>query len=500
MRTYDHEVIVLGLVLRYGKDAAGVLLPNLTPDKFVHGFNGDFGPDHSIVWQAISEVFLIERRNPTYVEVAAHLKGEYAALLTSLVDRLEKQYRIFRLDLDQLERFATLIDKQGVVYNISKAGANVAKASYDVDVFMQTVHDIDDIERWATEQLTFFRSVMTMRSSGYTHVSTVVDEVKERWDRQFRGEEMLLLNSGFPSLRQHNLFPARKMAVVHGLSGSGKSTLVFQVNLGTAIHLAANKLKGCVAINSLEMEATDLVERMVGILAHADVSHFIGGNVTKKELDNLFDWADFVAKLPIFVDDTNFLTTSAMEYRASGLHVSEHGPVVQLSSDYGELFKDEDGSEEQRVNKIFREQFRLSREIGCSVIAISQSTNDKNTSGKTYIAGPDGTRYSRGILQAADILCELWNPVQMEAAGRTVLAPDDFSPAHPWLFVQKYRGAKTGAAIPLGWRAETTTFFDMAMTHTVGAETVFDHLDDAIVKMYPERKKMEIVGENADAW
>lgn len=499
MKAYDVETIVLGLVLRYGRDAAGCLLPQLTPDKFVFGFDGEFGPDHSIVWKAISDVFLVERRNPTWVEVSAYLKGEYAALLTSLVDRLEKKYFIFVFDKAQLERMAALVDKQGMVYNIAKIGAGLSRASQDVDCFMQTVSDIDDIERWATDQLSAFRRVTTMQSTGYTHVSSVVDRVKERWDRQYHGEELLLLNTGFPSLRAHNLFPARKMAVIHGLSGSGKSTLVFQINLGVAIHLAANKLKGCVAINSLEMEADDLVERMVGILAHTDVSRFIGGGITKATLDALFNWADFVAQLPLFVDDTNFLTTSAMEYRASGLHVSEHGPVVQLSSDYGELFRDQDGSEEQRVNKIFREQFRLSREIGCSVVAISQSTNDKTTSGKTYIAGPDGTRYSRGILQAADILCELWNPVQMEASGRVVVAPDDFSPAHPWLFVQKYRGAKTGAAIPLGWRAETTTFFDMSMTHIVGKETVFDHLENA-VKVLTPALALPVVGSVSDAW
>lgn len=484
MRPYDLESALLGTVLRYGKDAAALLLPQLTADKFVFNFDGSFGKDHALIWGAITEVFLHERANPTYIEVAHHLKGAHESDLRGLVDRLERQYKMFGFDAPQTQRLAELVDKQGIVYNIAHVSKAVATNIDDIDTFMQTVNSIEDVDQWATQQLSSFRHVMSMQSSGYTHVSQQVDAVKEKWERQYRGEELILLENGFPSLMGANLFPIRRMAVLHGLSGSGKSTLVFQVNLGTAIGLVKNKVKGCVAINSLEMEADDLVERLVAILARIDVSKFMGGAVSKQELNKLFDWADFVAQLPIFIDDTNFMTTTAMEYRASGLHVSEHGPVLQLSSDYGELFKDDDKqSEEQRVNKIFREQFRLSRDIGASVIAISQSTVDKSTAGKTYIAGPDGTRYSRSILQASDILLEIWNPIQMEASGRTVIGPENFSDAHPWLFVQKYRNAKTGGAIPLGWDAPTTTFFDLSIAQIPGSETIFTHLGDALAAL-----------------
>lgn len=480
---YNIEAALLGVTLKWGKEAAALLLPHLTPDKFVFNFDGTFGSGHSEIWQAISEVFLTDKTSPTYLVVSHKTRGIYESYLKELVNRVESRYSIFSFDPHQAQYFADVVDKQGIVYNISHAGKSVAASTADIDAFMNTLNTIRDVDVWATEQLDVFRHTLSTKSEGYHHVSHHIDAVKERWDRQFRGDEISLLPNGLPSLLGANLFPLRRMAVIHGLSSSGKSTLVFQVNLGTAIGLYLNDVKGCVAINSLEMEAEALVERMVSILARVDVSRFMGGTITKAEMNQLFDWADFVGKLPIFVDDTNFITTTAMEYRAKGLHVSEYGPVLQISSDYGELFKDDDkASEELRMSKVFREQFNLSRLIGASVVAISQSTVDRAASGKSQIAGPDGTRYSRSILQATDILAELWNPPQMEAAGRTVVGPEGYSTAHPWLFIQKYRNAKTGLAVPLGWDAPTTTFFDLSMAQTPGHETIFDHLEAAMVK------------------
>lgn len=484
MRPHAIESALIGCVLRYGRDAAGLVLPQLTPDKFIFSFDGEFGQEHSMIWSAISEVFLNEHLAPSYTTVSHHMKGACEADLRSLVDRLDKLYKIYSFDPDQIQHLAGLVDKAGIIYNIAHVGKQVSVNAEDIDTLIHTINRVEDVDKWATEQLGDFRRVMSMESTGYRPISSYIDGAKELWERQLRGEEMSLLENGFPSLMGASLFPVRRMAVLHGLSGSGKSTFAFQAALGTAIGLKKNGVQGCVAINSLEMEAEALVERMVSILARVDVSRFIRGVVTKTEVDHMFAWADFVGQLPIFIDDTSFLTTTALEYRASGLHVSTDGPVLQLVSDYGELFKNDDkASEELRIAKVFREQFTLSREIGASVIAISQSTVDKNAAGKTYIAGPDGTRYSRGILQATDILLELWNPPQMEASGRIVVGPDDCSTAHPWLFVQKYRNAKVGGKIPLGWDAPTTTFFDLSIAQTPGREVIYTHLEDTLAKM-----------------
>lgn len=496
MSTFDNEAITLGLVLRYDTDAAQVVLPELTPDKFIFNADGTFGSDHEYIWQAIADCYLVDSLRPTYVNVAAHLDDTYHDYLRLLIDQLEKYYHIYTLDAKELAQYATDVDKAGIIYNVAQQSKRVSIITNTNEDFERMVNSVHDVSEWVNDVLNTYHTSLSFGTEGYQHISVAASRVREEWEMQYNKEQTIILPCGLPTLVGNRLFPLRKLAVIHGLSGSGKSAFVHQVNLGTAIGLVAEGIKGCVAINSLEMEQEDLVERMASVLAGIDVSTFQTGTISKEDYERLLGWLEFAEKLPIYVDDTNFITTSAMEYRSRGLHVT-HGPIIQLSSDYGELFKDEGDSEEMRVNKVFREHFSLSRKIGASVIAISQSTASKQDTNRTYLAGPDGTRYSRGVLHGADILAELWNPVQMKASGRQFIVPEGLNDVHPWLIVQKYRKGKMGA-LPMGWNAEYTQFFDLAMTHSPGHEKPFEHLPKALDKfgmshlLHPKKKKRGI--------
>ena len=481
MRPYDFECIILGMILRYGREAAAHVLPQLTPDKFVHGTDGEFGADHSRIWTAVRDVYLTLQREPTLTNVAAHLQGDYRTTLRSLVERLDQQYKIFLFNAEDFVAYADRVDKAGIVYNMAQVGGKLHSFAQDINSFANTANTMGEIDEWVAARMAEFPRLMSLRGSeGYQHISTLDAVLRDKWQRQFDGEQLEIMPTGMPSMQAHGLPPLGKITVAHGLSSSGKTTLAMQLLLGTAIGLVVKNTPGCVVVNSLEMEAEDLVARLASILARVNMMGFITGKLSQEELNRLYHWMDFIRQLPIYIDDTSFITTSAMQYRATGLHTSQHGPVHMLVSDYGELFDAKGDSKEQRVDSVFREQFHLARLIGAAVVAISQSASAED---KTYIAGPDATRYSRGVLQSADVVVELWNAPQAEAAGRKVIAPDKYSTAHPWLFVQKYRNGAAGAAIPLGWIPECTTFFDMSIPQALGKETVFTHLDEAVQKL-----------------
>ncbi len=483
MRPFDVETIFLGLTLRYGETSE---VTTLTADRFIFDDSGEFGNDHKDIWKAVGSVALdpVDRQPPTLVNIMDWLGTAYLTMLRSLVDRLTNYYHIYEFDRDLYAKCARLIDKQGTVYHLSQAGYEVSKSILDADSFTRTCEKIEDIDQWASTVLDMFRHVTAGHTNSYLHISEIGREVRERWNSILNNEYFPLLDCGLPSIKLAKLFPRGKMAVVHGLSGSGKSSFVFQVCVGTALGLVRFGLPGCVAINSLEMDQISLVERVASILSQVDVSKFNDKSLTEDEIRRLSFWLSVAERLPIYIDATNFLTTTALQYRASGLTVSKAGPVVQLATDYGELFGDEDKSEEQRMAHVFRQQFHLARMLDASVIAISQSTNDRSLTGKTYIAGPDGTRYSKAILMATDILVELWNAPAIKAAGRELIVPEKvkdgdreyITDAHPWLFLQKYRGGKIGNSIPLGWIPEATTFFDLGLTQEPGSETIYTHL------------------------
>lgn len=470
MLPHEVERLVIGNVLRFGTEAARHAMPYLAPDKFVCNADGEFGSEHHYVWEILTRLFLAEKQSP-------HLAN--AKMFQPALEQYKEYTKgLESFDEDAFTFLVNKVDAQGVARQMALVGQHIAKTAHDPTALSNTTETITDIDAWAADRMSEFRQAQSIKSVGYTHISSVVAGLRERWKRIQEGEASLLLPCGMPALSSNKLFPLGRLSVIHGLSGSGKSTLAFQYALGVALHLYLYDLPGCVAINSLEMSREDLVERMAAILSGVDVSKFIGGILSEADMESLSLWAGLVEQLPLYVDDTPLISTTAMRYRGSALHMA-NGPLLLLVTDYGELFSDQNSrSEEQRVGTIFANQFAISRELGCAVLAISQSTANDSASG---IAGPDGTRYSRRILHAADALAELYNPPAMRKQGRTVKVPETLRDDCASLFVQKMRNAATGPIISLGWDAATTTFIDQTMALST-TRKVFSHLPEAAKK------------------
>lgn len=460
MKIYDAECIVLGTVLRYGIDAAQHVLPELGHTRFVHNMSGELGGiDHQRIWQAIEHVYLVEQHDPIPANVALHLKADYSDYMQRLICRLSDQYGVYELSVPTLVEFADLVDGAGTVYQVSNLSGSLAALSTSEEVFNRSLEQIGDVTVWLSNILNRLSALSNNQVEGYQHVSTVVPSLLEKWDRMASGEQLDILPTGIPCLEAAQLVPQGSLTIVHGMSASGKTALVLQMLLGAAITLKTRGIKGAVAFNSLEMSYDALLSRCAAILARVDWSRLRGGKVplSETELARLKAALVYVSELPLFVDTESLLTTTTMRYRATGLHASEHGPIWMLGTDYGELFADEGDSKEQAVSQVFRNQFRISRQLGCAVIAISQSTS----SDRSYIAGPMGLRYSRGAQHAADVIVELWNPAYLTAAGIDYKRHEQYGDHAAWLFIQKYRDGGQLGALELGWTPEYTAFHDL---------------------------------------
>jgi replicative DNA helicase len=473
MNIFTAEQITIATTLRYGTAATKIVLPQLTPNKFVHSKQGELGGnDHAYIWQAI--VNCVERQCvPTISSVG--IEREY---LQRLVGSLESDFGIYTFDANALLRYGEVVDKAGTVYQMSRIAGNISAMSLTKDGFYKGVSSIDNLSTWLTDVIQQYREVYK-NDSGYKHVSVVTEQIKENWDRMYRGEQLVILPVGMPTLQQYQLFPVNSFTVLHGMSGSGKSAFLLSVLLGTALGLKVNNIPGCVAINSLEMSNTGFMSRAASILAGIDHTRLRGGKLplTKDEYDRLVAWLDFVGTLPFYVDDDNLITSSELCLKALDIHTSDKGPLMQLGTDYTELFKDEADSVEQAVNRVAHNQFSIKNSTGCSVIAISQSTYSEGN--RYYIAGMNGVRYSRGVTHAADIIVELWNPIQMRRNGIDVRVPEssNLDDSSAWLLIEKYRDGETGQ-LRLGWEPAYTRYFDRDFVMSRGGEVVvFDHLE-----------------------
>lgn len=465
------EQIVIGTVLKYGKQAASLVIPDITPSAFIYGEEG-FGSDHARIWTQISQTFLQTRNDP----LIARLDYD-PTYLKHLVEALESEFGMYKFDPNVLLEFAEVVYKSGTVYRVIKNAADISKYGKNETVFESHVGSIHSLNEWLADVIEVFQ-VDTQTPSGYKAVSEIVPTVLDEWDRQFAGEQLVLLPVGLPSFLSAQLFPRGQLSVLHGMSGTGKSSLLLTILLGTAIGLCVNQTPGCVALNSLEMSNKELIARAASLLAGIDHTRLIGGKTPLEpwEFEKLKEWAEFVSTLPLYIDDSNLLTTDVLRYEATSLHAGEHGPLYQLGTDYTELFTDDIDNKEQRIEKVARNHFAIARLLDCSVLMASQSTYSTNK-GKHYIAGLNGLRWSRGATMAANIIVEVINYPAMAANGVDFNAPDEMDEYHAWIQIQKYRGSSTGQ-FPLKWEGNYTRYFDPELFTKETDSIVYSHLLD----------------------
>lgn len=451
----NSEQVVIAMMLKWSDQVAPAILPDLTPDLF---------NEYTYVWKQI-------------VDLQSEGKRPVVALIEGIDFDLDLEpENIYEFNINVLMKHAEYVYKTGVLRSVVQEAKKLSKL--EIEKLAPTIN-LDSFMSDVVDKFNY-----TKDKTGYKHISEVGDRLLEKWDLLYNGQQVVILPVGIPIFLSSQLFPRGQLAILHGMSGTGKSALLMTILLGTAIGLKAEGIDGCVALNSLEMDDEQLVARCASLLAGIDHTRLIGGKqaLDETEYEKLKDWTKFVQTLPIYIDDSNLMDTGVMKYQANSLHIQK-GPIIQLGSDYSELFNDSIENKEQRIEQVSRNHFAIARMLDCSVLMISQSTYE--TTAKDRIAGMNGLRWSRGATMAANIILELVNYPAMLRNGVKYVAPDDMGDTFAWVLIEKYRGGETGK-FPLDWEGSYTRFVDPEHTRANrGKLEVFEHL-----KRIPEAERL----------
>lgn len=485
MYTFDAEQIVLGISVTYHqRDVAADLVASFLPDtNFVYNADGTLhGREHASIWSAIIQA-RTEGLKPTPAVVSSYLDDtELSKYVYELPHILSDRHLIMEYDPKLFQHQAKTVYAFGrVVSYITKSRAlgSFANNQESLEKYFSVEVPIDRIDEWANDYIRHLRgNVATNTTEGYRSTYEGAQELYSDLDAFESGKQIFVLDSGLPTLTSRGMMERGKLAVVHGMSNTGKSAFTHAVNLGTAINLLRNNLPGCVAINSLEMKHKDVLKRYAAMLSGFNTRKLLGKfEETGEAYERFKVWLDFVSRLPIYTDQTNMLTTSVMEYRSQGLHTSNAGPIRQMSSDFLEMFADDPqdyGGDIKFYTYIARKHQWLAQEMNASMMLISQSTYTDNS--KTWIAGPFGTRGSRGIFHATDYLIEIYNPPAMRSIGINPQVPEGMYSEGMNIIVQKGRDGGVGH-FPFGWNAESTQIRDQKLLQIGGGE-LFEGLYD----------------------
>ena len=247
----------------------------------------------------------------------------------------------------------------------------------------------------------------------------------------------------------------------HGFRGGDLVILAARPGVGKtsfALNLATNaaKLGATVAFLSLEMSASQLVQRILCAEARVSLANVRAGKVHDADWAAIVQASSELSNLNIYIDDTPAL--SILELRAKArreLRDAEKGLIVV---DYLQLMQPPkaraDGNRAVEVGEISRGLKVLAKEMDMPVIALSQLSRAVEMRGKKRPMLSD-LRESGSIEQDADIVAFIDRSMD-EAEAESEDRPD-LGTAQ--LIVAKHRNGPT-RDIPLAFNAEYTRFMD----------------------------------------
>ncbi len=147
----------------------------------------------------------------------------------------------------------------------------------------------------------------------------------------------------------------------------GKTSLA----LGIAQHVAC-KMNMPVGIFSMEMPREQLVKRLLCAEAMIDSRKLRTGPLTEEDWQRLTRTAGYLARAPLFIDDTPSLTVRELRVKAKRLQ-AEHG-LGLLVIDYLQLMQATRRAEnrQQEMTEISRSLKALAKELNVPIVALSQ--------------------------------------------------------------------------------------------------------------------------------
>lgn len=397
----EAEQAILGSILLDG-EAITRVVSFLRPSDF-------YLEKHRWIFEAIWD--LHENREPIdFLSVTSALDAQGhlnaiggAAYITSLLNAVPTAAHI--------EHYARLVERASTERKLIQASTEIAELAYDGEVELQ-----DKIVK--AEKLVF--DVAQQREArDMISIRRAVDSWADRIERLREHEADLLgVGSGFIELdKVLGGLQKSDLIIVAGRPGSGKTSF----GLSIAYNVAVRSHKR-IAIFSLEMSASQLVERLIAQVADAIASEFPGdyerlrvdsqklriGDVSQDQYVILAKAMGELAQAHIYIDETSLVTPIEIRSKARRLS-AEIGGLDLIVIDYMQLMNDRTRTENrvQEMSNISRQLKFLARDLEVPVMALSQlsraveSRNDKRPQ-------LSDLRESGSIEQDADVVIMLY--------------------------------------------------------------------------------------------
>ena len=346
----EAEEAVLGAILVNPETLAKVS-DSLTPNSF-------YKPAHRAIYEAMLQLFN-NNDNIDIVTVSDVLS--YSGKLEAVGGRAYINDLVENtITTSNISYYARIIQEKAVKRALINAGSEIVNIGYDLEPVDRSLEQAEKL---------IFDIGSSKSTSDLKHVK---DLVLDTWDsieyRYNHKDELSGLSTGFNELDK-NLSGLHKsdLIILAARPAMGKTALALNIAQNVAI-----KEKVPVCIFSLEMSASQLVQRMLCSYAEVDSQRLKTGNMLQQDWEKLTEAMNDFSQAPIYIDDTSGCTLTDIRTKCRRLKTQQKD-LGLIVIDYLQLM--EGGGKDdrlQQISAISRGLKILAKELDVPIITLSQ--------------------------------------------------------------------------------------------------------------------------------
>jgi replicative DNA helicase len=344
-----------------------------------------------------------------------------------------------------IEYHARIVREKAILRRLIDASSQIIR-----DVYDQGEREVEELLDQAEARI--FQVAQSHDRQGFVWIKEILWETFERIEAlQNSPGGVTGVGTGFPDLdNMTSGFQAGDLIVIAARPSMGKTSFVLNIAQNAAIGPGVK-----VAIFSLEMSKSQLVERLLCSEARVDLQRLRKGKLGADEFNRLATAAAHLNQAGIWIDDTPAI--SILEMRAKARRLKSETDLQMIILDYMQLMSSSGRSESrvQEVSQISRGLKALARELEVPVVALSQLSRatEQRTGNRPQLSD---LRESGAIEQDADVVMFLFREdYYLVQQGKAEEARDKEGQTE--LIVAKQRNGPTGT-VPLQFNRAYTRF------------------------------------------
>ncbi|MDN5343221.1 MAG: replicative helicase [Oceanotoga sp.] len=344
---------------------------------------------------------------------------------------------------------------------------NLITASSEIVESIRTVGDAQEILEYAEKRIFAIAEARATRT--YDLLGNIIPDVADNivyLKNQAESGNLGVvtgIGTGFHSLdKMTSGFHKSDLIIIAARPSMGKTS--FALNLASNMAL---KYKKGVAIFSLEMSKEQLVNRILCSEAMVEIQKVRTGQINDEEWTKITNAAGNLQDSKLILDDEPGLDSRTL--RAKARRIKREFDVDVILIDYLQLMQGRKGgndSRQQEISEISRSLKLLARELGITVVALSQLSRavEQREDKRPRLAD---LRESGAIEQDADMVMFLYRDSyykRKKEDGQERLILNE--PHESELIIGKQRNGPVGT-IKLMFNPELATFYEIDRSHDI---------------------------------